>query len=59
MVRSGVRFPEAGEEWLRFIREDGECKPSTLVDYQLAFRAYLLPGTSGAHYFIRGSRPKL
>jgi hypothetical protein len=45
MVRSGVRFSEAAEEWLRLIREDGERKPSTLVDYQLAFRTHLLPGT--------------
>ena len=43
MVRSGVTFSEAAEEWLRFIREDRERKPSTLVDYQSALRAHLLP----------------
>jgi hypothetical protein len=37
------RFSEAAEEWLRFIREDRERKPSTLVDYQSALRAHLLP----------------
>jgi Phage integrase, N-terminal SAM-like domain len=43
MVRSGVKFSEAAEEWLRFIREDRERKPSTLVDYQSALRAHVLP----------------
>ena len=42
-VRSGVNFSDAAEEWLRFIREDRERKPSTLVDYQSALRAHLLP----------------
>jgi hypothetical protein len=43
MVRSGVTFADAASEWLRFIREDRERKPSTLVDYESALRAHLLP----------------
>jgi integrase len=43
MVRSGVTFADAAAEWLRFIREDRERKPSTLVDYESALRAHLLP----------------
>ncbi|MGZ6322513.1 MAG: hypothetical protein ACXWQR_24780, partial [Ktedonobacterales bacterium] len=42
-VRCGVKFSEAAEEWLRFIREDRGRKPSTLVDYQSALRAHVLP----------------
>ena len=40
---AGSSSREAAEEWLRFIREDRERKPSTLVDYQSALRAHLLP----------------
>jgi integrase len=43
LVRSGVTFNEAAEEWLRFIEEDRERKPSTLVDYRSALKAHLLP----------------
>ena len=43
MVQSGVTFAEAAEEWLRFIKEDRERKPSTLVDYRSALNAHLLP----------------
>jgi integrase len=43
MVRSGITFADAAAEWLRFIREDRERKPSTLVDYESALRAHLLP----------------
>jgi Phage integrase, N-terminal SAM-like domain len=42
-ARSGVTFADAAAEWLRFIEEDRERKPSTLVDYRSALRAHLLP----------------
>ena len=34
VAQSGVTFAEAAEEWMRFIKEDRERKPSTLVDYR-------------------------
>jgi integrase len=43
MARTGVTFADAAGEWLRFIREDRERKPSTLVDNESALRAHLLP----------------
>jgi integrase len=43
MNRSGVTFADAGAEWIRFIAEDRERKPSTLRDYRNALEARLLP----------------
>ncbi len=43
MVRTGVTFADAAAEWSRFIEEDRERKPSTLVDYRSALKAHLLP----------------
>jgi hypothetical protein len=43
MVRIGVTFGDAAEEWLRFIEEDRVRKPSTLNDYRSALKAHLLP----------------
>lgn len=43
VAQSGVTFAEAAEEWMRFIKEDRERKPSTLVDYRSALNAHLLP----------------
>ena len=43
MVRTGVTFADAAAEWLRFIEEDRERKPSTLLDYRSALKAHLLP----------------
>jgi hypothetical protein len=42
-ARSGITFADAAAEWLRFIEEDREGKPSTLVDYRSALKAHLLP----------------
>jgi integrase len=42
-VRTGVTFADAASEWLRFIEEDRERKPSTLRDYRSALHARLLP----------------
>jgi len=39
----GVAFDEAAAEWLRFIEEDRERKPSTLTDYRNVLRSRLLP----------------
>ncbi len=41
-ARSGITFADAAAEWLRFIEEDRERKPSTLVDYRSALEAHLL-----------------
>jgi integrase len=43
MVRTGVTLADAAAEWLRFIEEDRERKPSTLLDYRSALNAHLLP----------------
>jgi hypothetical protein len=42
-VRTGATFGDAAAEWLRFIEEDRERKPSTLVDYRSALNPHLLP----------------
>ena len=34
IVRTGVLFEEAAEEWLRYAVEDRACKPSTMQDYR-------------------------
>jgi len=40
-VQTGVTFADAAAEWLRFIQEDHERKPSTLVGYRSALHAHL------------------
>ena len=40
IVPSGVTFADAAAEWLRFIEEDRERKPWTLVDYRSALKAF-------------------
>ncbi len=47
-VQTGVTFADAAAEWLRFIEEDRERKPSTLKDYRSVLRAYLLPAFGSA-----------
>jgi integrase len=42
-VEMDVTFAEAAAEWLRFIAEDRERKPSTLVDYRAALNVHLMP----------------
>jgi integrase len=46
-VETGVTFDQAADEWLRFIAEDRERKPSTLRDYRSALAAHLLPTFDG------------
>jgi integrase len=43
VVRTGVRFDEAAEEWLRYAVEDRACKPSTMQDYRHTVRRVLIP----------------
>ncbi len=49
MVRTGVTFAEACEEYLRWLEQDRDRKPSTVRDYGSVIRAHLLPAF--------GSRP--
>ncbi len=43
LVRTGATFADAAAEWLRFVEEDRERKPSTLQDYRSIVRGRLLP----------------
>lgn len=43
MVRTGATFADAAEEYLRWLREDRQRKPSTLRDYRSIINAHLLP----------------
>src|SRR3954447_21332781 len=43
MVRTGVTFERACEEWLRYCVEDRACKPSTMVDYRHTVGRVLVP----------------
>jgi integrase len=43
MVRSGATFADAAEEWLRYVEEDRERKPSTVRDYRSVLNSRLLP----------------
>src|SRR5215218_6262877 len=43
MVRTGVTFADACDEYLRYVEVDLDRKPSTLTDYRSIIRAHLLP----------------
>jgi integrase len=43
MVRTGATLAEAAEEWLRYVEQDRDVKPSTLTDYRSVLKAHLLP----------------
>jgi len=43
MVQTGVTFADACAEWLRYMEQDLDRKPSTLVEYCSSVRAHLLP----------------
>ena len=42
MVRTGVTFADACDEYLRYVEMDLDRKPSTVVDYRSIIRAHLL-----------------
>lgn len=42
-VQSGATFADAAAEWLRFVAEDRERKPTTLKDYRSIVTGRLLP----------------
>lgn len=43
LVKTGVTFSEAADEWLRYIEHDRDRKPSTIIGYKAILRAQLLP----------------
>ena len=43
MVRTGATVADACAEYLRYIAQDRQRKPSTLRDYDLIFRNHVLP----------------
>jgi integrase len=43
MVRTGARFADAAEEYLRWLEHERERKPSTMRDYRSIVRVHLLP----------------
>ncbi len=46
LVRTGVTFAEAAEDWLRYVEHDRERKPSTVAGYRALVRSQLLPSIS-------------
>ncbi len=42
-VRTGATFADAAAEWLRYVAEDRDVKPSTLTDYRSVVASRLLP----------------
>jgi len=43
MVQTGATFADAVAEYMRWLRDDRQRKPSTLRDYESIIRAHLLP----------------
>ncbi|HEY2441151.1 MAG TPA: site-specific integrase [Solirubrobacteraceae bacterium] len=43
MVRTGATFADAAAEWLRYIEEDRQRKPSTVKGYEIVVRTQVLP----------------
>jgi integrase len=41
VTRTRATFADAAEEWLRYVEQDRDCKPSTLVDYRSVVRGLL------------------
>jgi integrase len=48
LVATGATFEQAAEEWLRYVEQERDCKPSTLRDYRSTMNAHLLPAFGGA-----------
>jgi len=47
LVATGALFDDACEEWLRYVEQERDCKPSTLRDYRSTVQAHLLPAFGG------------
>jgi integrase len=43
LVTTGATFADAAAEWLRYVEQDRDCKPSTLRDYRNVVSSALLP----------------
>jgi len=43
MVRTGATFADAAAEFLRYVADERDCKPSTMRDYRSVIEAHLLP----------------
>lgn len=43
LVKTGVTFSEAADEWLRYVEHDRNRKHSTIVGYQAILNAQLIP----------------
>jgi integrase len=43
LVRTRTTFADAADEWIRYVDEDRDCKPSTLRDYRSVLDAQILP----------------
>jgi integrase len=46
-VRTGATFEDAAAEWLRYVEQDRDCKPSTLRNYRSTVRVHLMPTFAG------------
>ena len=49
MVRTGATVADACDEYLRYIEQDRQRKPSTLRDYDSIFRNHVLPHLGSIH----------
>lgn len=47
LVATGALFEDACEEWLRYVEQERDCKPSTLRDYRSTVEAHLRPAFGG------------
>jgi integrase len=47
LVATGALFDDACDEWLRYVEQERDCKPSTLRDYRSTVQAHLLPAFGG------------
>ena len=56
LVRTGVAFVEAADEWLRYVEHDRERKPSTVAGYRALVLSLVLP-TVGVHPIESITRP--
>src|SRR6266487_3735345 len=43
LVRTQATFVDAAAEWLRYVEQDRDCKPSTMRDYSSVLKVSILP----------------